>query len=167
LPVVDAGINQNICLDLQGPLVFEGTPAGGIWSGNPFITASGLFTPAEIGLFPCIYTVGDLTCAQSDTIDVLVAVCTGFSPTLHNESTFTLIYNPNNESLMLSGFTEGYDNLLLEIMDISGKVVSTYALMPSKEKNQSVSIGNLSGGIYIARVLNGANSNALKFIVFN
>ena len=167
LPVVDAGINQNICLDLQGPLVFEGTPAGGIWSGNPFITASGLFTPAEIGLFPCIYTVGDLTCAQSDTIDVLVAVCTGLSPTLHNESTFTLIYNPNNESLMLSGFTEGYDNLLLEIMDISGKVVSTYALMPSKEKNQSVSIGNLSGGIYIARVLNGANSNALKFIVFN
>jgi hypothetical protein len=39
--------------------------------------------------------------------------------------------------------------------------------MPSKENNQSVSIGNLSGGTYIARVLNGANSNALKFIVFN
>jgi hypothetical protein len=61
----------------------------------------------------------------------------------------------------------GYDNLLFEIIDISGKVVSTYALMPSKENNQSVSIGNLSGGTYIARVLNGANSNALKFIVFN
>jgi hypothetical protein len=61
----------------------------------------------------------------------------------------------------------GYDNLLFEIIDISDKVVSTYALKPSKEKNQSVSIGNLSGGIYIARVLNGANSNALKFIVFN
>jgi hypothetical protein len=51
LPVIDAGVNQNICLDLQGPLVFEGTPAGGIWSGNPFITASGLFIPVEAGLF--------------------------------------------------------------------------------------------------------------------
>ncbi|MFN5370904.1 MAG: T9SS type A sorting domain-containing protein [Bacteroidia bacterium] len=98
---------------------------------------------------------------------MLVAVCTGLSPALQNESTLTLFYNPNNESLTFSGFVEGYDNLLLEIMDISGKVVSTYALMPSKENDQSVSIRNLSGGIYIARVLNGTNSNALKFIVFN
>ncbi len=71
LPNVDAGKDETIC---NQPIEssFEGTPAGGTWSGL-LVTADGKFTPNGTGVFEFVYTFTDANgCTNSDTKTVTV-----------------------------------------------------------------------------------------------
>ncbi len=48
------------------------TQTGGTWSGGPYVTAAGMFTPPGVGSFPVTYTVvaGGCTYTQSQSIEV-------------------------------------------------------------------------------------------------
>lgn len=73
LPIVNAGPDQTVC-DQPIPFNLTGTPAGGTWSGNPNVTAGGIFTPngAEIAEIIYSYTNPATGCENSDTVLVTV-----------------------------------------------------------------------------------------------
>jgi gliding motility-associated-like protein len=64
---VNAGLNDSICLNAS-PLQLSGTPVGGGWTGSTYVNLTGEFTPSQVGIFPLYYTVGQGTCAITDTL---------------------------------------------------------------------------------------------------
>ncbi len=74
LPVVDAGLDETICID-NGILVLNGSPAGGGWSGS-VVTAGGNFDPtlSGAGTFTVNYSYTDATtgCNNDDNLDITV-----------------------------------------------------------------------------------------------
>lgn len=73
LPVVNAGPDRVFCESNQAQTLSPIT-AGGLWSGDPNVTANGQFTPAVQGSHQLIYTVvSPQGCANTDTIQVTVA----------------------------------------------------------------------------------------------
>lgn len=74
--------------------VLTATPAGGTWSGNPFVSVNGLFFPREsgAGVFPVIYTLTSGGCrtdaqvtvqvvnAPAASIHPVAAVCSNGAP---------------------------------------------------------------------------------------
>jgi len=68
---IDAGLNQSTCIG-SSPIQLTGIPAGGLWSGSAFVTASGVFSPNAVGLNSLLYTIGSGSCLVSDEIDILV-----------------------------------------------------------------------------------------------
>ena len=70
VPVVNAGPNQTICLN-PNPQQLNGTPAGGIWSGDN-VTPTGLYTSATAGIDTLIYTISQVGCSGVDTMEIEV-----------------------------------------------------------------------------------------------
>jgi PKD repeat protein len=74
LPVVDAGLDQSICVD-NGILALNGSPAGGSWSGTA-VDLSGNFDPSisGAGTFTLTYTYADpaTQCDNSDIVNISV-----------------------------------------------------------------------------------------------
>ena len=72
-PIVSAGADVSLC-DQPITYTFVGTPAGGIWSGSPNITSSGVFTPngTETSNLQYLYTNPLTGCQNSDTVAVTV-----------------------------------------------------------------------------------------------
>ena len=73
LPIVSAGADVTLC-DQPITYTFVGSPSGGIWSGSPNITSSGVFTPngAETSNLLYVYTNPLTGCENSDTALVTV-----------------------------------------------------------------------------------------------
>lgn len=73
LPIVNAGNDLTLC-DQPVPVVLNGTPVGGTWSGSPNVTAGGTFTPngTEISNLIYSYTDGTTNCSNTDTLIVTV-----------------------------------------------------------------------------------------------
>jgi large repetitive protein len=64
-PVVSAGLDATICIGGTTQLI--GAPAGGVWSGAPFITTNGLFSASVVGSYTLTYTyINQQGCAASD-----------------------------------------------------------------------------------------------------
>jgi gliding motility-associated-like protein len=65
--------NLQICI-ADAPFSITPAVAGGTWSGNPGISATGLFDPvaAGPGTFDIIYTLGSGNCIEDDTISITV-----------------------------------------------------------------------------------------------
>jgi PKD repeat protein len=70
-PVAFAGNDTTVCQDADS-LALVGLPAGGSWSNSSFITASGGFTPSTPGSYTLIYTYGNGTCSDTDTLTLIV-----------------------------------------------------------------------------------------------
>ncbi len=70
-PVALAGNDTTVCQDTDS-LVFFGLPVGGSWSNSALITATGGFTPSAPGSYELVYTYGNGTCADTDTLTVIV-----------------------------------------------------------------------------------------------
>ncbi|MES2847920.1 MAG: PKD domain-containing protein [Bacteroidota bacterium] len=70
-PVANAGNDTTICQDTDS-LVLVGLPVGGSWSNTALITATGGFTPSAPGTYTLVYTYGNGTCADTDTVTVVV-----------------------------------------------------------------------------------------------
>ena len=70
-PVVNAGSDTTICQN-NSTILLAGSPGGGVWSGTPFVTAEGVFSPSATGAYQAIYTYGAGSCIASDTVMVTV-----------------------------------------------------------------------------------------------
>ncbi|MCS6981979.1 MAG: PKD domain-containing protein [Flavobacteriales bacterium] len=73
VPSVTVPPQGPFCTSTSG-VVLTGTPAGGTWSGNPYITSGGLFSPAASGAgnFPVTYTVSQNGCIGSASQNIVV-----------------------------------------------------------------------------------------------
>lgn len=73
LPVVNAGADITLCNQPIGQQLVGFSPAGGTWSGNPNVTAGGLFTPNGTGSFILTYTFMNANnCVNNDQIVITV-----------------------------------------------------------------------------------------------
>lgn len=91
LPNVQAGPDTTVC-DQPDPVLFAGTPAGGLWSGT-FIASDGTFTPSGTGTFSVNYVYTDpngCSAADSRLITVVAPEVTDAGPDLE-----TCIHDPN------------------------------------------------------------------------
>lgn len=71
-PIAKAGNDTTVCQDTS-IISFNGSPAGGNWSGSALITASGDFTSSTPGAYQLIYTFGSGSCISKDTLLVTVS----------------------------------------------------------------------------------------------
>lgn len=76
LPIVDAGLNEELCIS-ESDLTLSGTPIGGTWSGVGIVDATnGIFDPMVAGAgshtITYTYTNPITTCVNSDQLDVVV-----------------------------------------------------------------------------------------------
>lgn len=116
LPVVSAGSNQAVCIDVPAFSVTGFTPAGGTWSGTG-VTAGGTFDPAAAGTGPhtLTYTYTDPAtgCSNSATktitVNPLPLVNAGTGSTVCNQAvTVTLTgYTPTGGTWAGAGVTSG------------------------------------------------------------
>lgn len=70
-PVAFAGNDTTVCQDTDS-LILSGLPAGGAWSNAAAVTPTGGFTPSAPGIYTLIYTFGNGTCADTDTLTLTV-----------------------------------------------------------------------------------------------
>ena len=70
-PVVDAGSDQDLCIDAS-PMTMVGNPGGGTWSGPGL--SGGIFNPASVGagVYQLTYTYTNVICTQTDKIKMTV-----------------------------------------------------------------------------------------------
>lgn len=70
-PVAFAGNDTTVC-QYSDSLVLTGLPAGGSWSNSSFISPTGGFTPSTSGTYTLVYTYGNGTCSDTDTLTLTV-----------------------------------------------------------------------------------------------
>ncbi len=66
-----AGADLNICQQ-SGTMQLNGTPSGGIWSGSPLVTGTGIFNTNTPGTYTLIYVIGSGSCISRDTVIITV-----------------------------------------------------------------------------------------------
>lgn len=70
-PFANAGRDTLLCAD-GSTYRLTGTPAGGSWSGSPFVTTSGNFSATTPGTYSLVYSRGSGSCIGYDTVVVSV-----------------------------------------------------------------------------------------------
>ncbi len=104
LPIVNAGPDLDLC-DQPIPVVLNGTPVGGTWSGSPNVTAGGTFTPNGTEVSDLVYSYTDLATSCSNTDTLIVTVNPPIIPTVNpldsiciNAASVDLnsVFNPSN-----------------------------------------------------------------------
>ncbi|WP_207493248.1 gliding motility-associated C-terminal domain-containing protein [Aridibaculum aurantiacum] len=91
-PVVNAGNDSSFCQE-NVAVQLTATPAGGRWSGSPYVSQTGAFNISVPGVYTLVYTYGSGLCIGSDTVVHTVipgisdnsisssqTVCTGATP---------------------------------------------------------------------------------------
>jgi hypothetical protein len=68
---VSAGVDQSLCLG-SSPILLNGFPSGGIWSGNSLVNSEGVFSPNTVGSYSLVYSIGVESCLVSDELNIQV-----------------------------------------------------------------------------------------------
>jgi hypothetical protein len=68
---VSAGVDQSLCLG-SSPILLNGFPSGGIWSGNSLVNSEGVFSPNTVGSYSLVYSIGAGSCLVSDELNIQV-----------------------------------------------------------------------------------------------
>ncbi len=69
--IVDAGVDQSLCIG-SSPVLLNGIPSGGIWSGSPLVNSEGVFSPNTVGSYSLVYSIGVGSCLVSDEQNIQV-----------------------------------------------------------------------------------------------
>lgn len=124
LPTVtaNAGIADTLCIEEQGVILPDGTPAGGTYSGTG--VSNGEFNPnsAGVGTHDVVYTYTDgNNCSDSATSQITVTICTSVGALVFEDA---VIYpNPTNDFITIE--FKKTRNGLIEIFSANGqKIVS-------------------------------------------
>ncbi|MCX6310179.1 MAG: glycine-rich protein [Bacteroidetes bacterium] len=153
------------CLN-DGVVSLTATPAGGVWTGTAVTLTT--FNPTSAGVGPHIltynYTDSITGCSASSLLTINVNACTGII-----ENTFAngieIFPNPNNGIFTVS-VNENVGDLLIEVMDLEGRVVFT-----SKENNvnagfaKQIILENVSSGMYLMKLSSGNDQKLEKISV--
>jgi hypothetical protein len=69
--IPDAGVDQSLCIG-SSPILLNGIPSGGIWSGNSLVNSEGVFSPNTVGSYSLVYSIGAGSCLVSDEVNIQV-----------------------------------------------------------------------------------------------
>jgi len=145
-----------ICDNAPSILLVDGSPSGGVWSGNG-ITANVLDPSfANVGNNTYTYSLSNIGCNLSGTAVISVLGCSGIEEV--GFSRFTLFPNPvNNEFTIQSN--EGSPIETIQVMDASGRIIFS-----SKPNTTSflVETATWATGVYSVRI-----NNVVKTIIKN
>ena len=102
-PIVDAGVDQEACVDDAAFLIPSGTPSGGVWTvdNGGVIQGNNVFDPAAsgVGVYTLTYTVTDGNgCSNQDSKTIIVHNL----PAVEAGPDLSICENPND--IPLSGF---------------------------------------------------------------
>lgn len=143
-------------------------PLGGTLSGSGVIGSSFIPDSAGLGVHVIEYLYTDANGCQSSAKEIVyVDACTGLSI---NESSFIQqIYpNPANENLLVSIKLAKQNKAIINITDISGRLVKTLALnLPSGEQQVNIDCTDLVGGNYLLKLLTENNQSIMPFVVIH
>lgn len=138
--IVNAGVNDSICLN-TAPIQLLGTPAGGTWSGSANVNGTGEFNPAQVGTYSLYYTVGQGTCAISDTLVITtleLPVISGLGATICAFDTVALTVLGNNG-------TGSYSYLWSPSVSLSASIGASVNAFPILNQDYSVVLTDIAG----------------------
>jgi glucose/arabinose dehydrogenase len=151
--------NVTVCHN-QSPVSLTGYvyPPGGNYSGAG--VSNNTFNPVgQSGAVPVTYTyINQFGCESTQTFNITVAVCGGINDA-EKQSLFAIHPNPAKGAIQITfGYTGA--KTLLQIIDVTGKVCHSGAVVPTQGTVYTLDISNLSKGIYTVK-LNNATSRLM------
>lgn len=166
LPIVDLGTDLTIC-HLDPPLLLNGNPPGGVFSGPGII---GDYFDLQLaggpGSYEIYYSYTDSNgCSASDAQIIDVVVCSGLE--WHNLAQSLHIYpNPNNGSFNLEFNLSQNDNVDVIITDIAGKLVYSKNIAAKAGYNQiSIDVEQFQKGFYLLKLGNQKGVINKSFVI--
>ncbi len=139
-----------LCINSGTTALTNGLPFGGIYLGNG--VSGNVFDPAISGSGNQIITYSytdQYGCSDSAKDSVLVDLCTGLMSIQNNS--IKVYPNPVLDVLNIDNLAE---NAVISIFDVAGKQI-VYTI--NKQLNTSLSLSNLSAGIYFVKIQNMEN----------
>ena len=165
LPDVIFTAIDNFCQNSPAYELTEGSPAGGEYLGPNVI--DGWFYPevAGVGTHTLTYSYEDgNTCENSADLEVVVDDCTGIGEAKGNAS-ISVTPNPGHGifELFINGFAA--ENAIVEIYNVTGKLVFNKELTANQTKKLTIDISNQPEGIYYLYLKNKAFSFDEKIVI--
>jgi len=100
----------------------------------------------------CISSVIELVNKEYESINKVIAnnciVVTGLSQILDKDHYFSVIPNPANDYIQVTGFTKYEDNTLIEIKDIAGRLIYRERVVLNEAFTHSIKLTDYKSGIY-------------------
>lgn len=166
ITLTSSGVSSTVCVDEEITLTASG--------GNTYTWMPGNATGTVISFTASLansvtYTVNAKStqgCENSATIEVVVSECLGIHSNLNMSGSFNLYPNPASKHLLISCGKNEYGTYEAEIIDVNGKKVKSTTLNFRKEQSEdTISISELSNGVYFVKIYaaNG-KSSSLKFV---
>ncbi len=149
LPVVTLSGNADVaCDNIPAYSLIGGSPTGGTFSGTG--VTGGMFDPASAGtgVHVITYSYTDNNgCINTANEDVEVTICSGIAET--EKWSFTVSPNPSNGNFVIA--LNGWKNViaLLNIFDISGKLIYTTTIEKMKSE---IALGEIPSGCYLLQL---------------
>ncbi|MDD5571908.1 MAG: T9SS type A sorting domain-containing protein, partial [Bacteroidales bacterium] len=133
-------------------------------SGGSDYTWSNSFTGNCINISPTLTTTYTVTgadgngCENSDTIIVIVDICSGIADM---ESSYLRVYpNPTSNNITIE-IPQTSRGSILSVYDISGKQIMQKQL---KETRTNLDVRGLPNGMYFLKLVNAKGVNVIKFV---
>ena len=157
LPIVSIDTAGPICSDDEITLV--GTPSGGVFGGANI--QGNVFNPAnQAGLFDVTYAYTDGNgCENTTSITILVEDCDNATINEYYSLEFELFPNPSSGQVTLR--FNSLSNSILEISDLSGKVVFTQSM---NDMVNELDFSYFAPGMYLFTLKNSSFSNTIRWI---
>ncbi len=155
LPTVGLPPFSDVCVNTPPFLLDQGTPAGGGYSGNGVVFGNFNAADAGVGTHTITYTYFDGNgCENSAMQSIGVDACASLEEL--NENALVLFPNPAQNTFTLESESAVE---LLEIVDISGKVVKSFG------KNTIVyDVNSLKRGTYFVRIQTANGTSTIQLI---
>ncbi len=152
LPTINiAPSSTNICEGQSVNLIASGASTYS-WMPSNLNGASVTYTPAATTVYSVTGTDAN-GCNNSTNISVNVLVCTGLNNLTHN-SDFSLSPNPTSGNLSLKMNALQPANVVIEVLDISGKVLIKKSIDFSEKINKNeINLENFANGIYFLKLI--------------
>ena len=151
MPSVNLVLNPDtVCINASVYALTGGSPSGGTYSG-PGVSA-GNFDPgvAGVGLHNIIYTYADSNnCSNSDTVQILVDVCTGTQTVSANQS-ISIFPNPSKGIFTLVFAGEAKQSQI-EIYNLLGEKVAQN-VFANGAGNLEIDLSDRPDGIYFLQI---------------
>ncbi len=166
LPAVSfSGLSTTICT-IDAPLLLTGSPAGGNFSGTGI--NGNTFDPAVAGAgtYAINYTyVNSGGCDTTVSQSIEVTVCSGIAIKT-NVSSLNLYPNPNDGIFTVEFNAGSPSNMMLQVTDITGKVVYTGNVATVRGNNiHHLQVNELQKGFYMLKISDAQGEFNKSFVI--
>jgi hypothetical protein len=164
LPVVTFAAIENFCHNSPPYQLTEGSPAGGVYSGENVI--DGWFYPevAGVGTHFLTYTFNDNHgCENSANLDAVVDDCTGLENLLAGD--LKVIPNPGNGIIEIQLTTRFIGEYLMKIYNSSGKTISQKTVNFDGKNGIFINLTSEAEGVYYLNLIGNNEMISRKLVI--